>query len=203
MLTEMKFKLIYLLLLFCQSTLFCQINAIVDLQKISKLSIHGSTNLLNFTLVQKGDKILNKTIEIIANQQGNKIYIDQNKLSIKVCEFKSDNFIAEKEFYKMMLIEKYPNLEIELNNFELSNNQKNNFSKGTASLNITIIGVTRKYNFPIEIRKSNDVISISGDKKLTIKDFGIIPPTAMLGLVIVSEWIKINFDIVCKLKLDS
>lgn len=203
MLTEMKFKLIYLLLLFCQSTLFCQINAIVDLQKISKLSIHGSTNLLNFTLVQKGDKILNKTIEIIANQQGNKIYIDQNKLSIKVCEFKSENFIAEKEFYKMMLIEKYPNLEIELNNFELSNNQKNNFSKGTASLNITIIGVTRKYNFPIEIRKSNDVISISGDKKLTIKDFGIIPPTAMLGLVIVSEWIKINFDIVCKLKLDS
>lgn len=203
MLTEMKFKLIYLLLLFCQSTLFCQINAIVDLQKISKLSIHGSTNLLNFTLVQKGDKILDKTIEIIANQQGNKIYIDQNKLSIKVCEFKSENFIAEKEFYKMMLIEKYPNLEIELNNFELSNNQKNNFSKGTASLNITIIGVTRKYNFPIEIRKSNDVISISGDKKLTIKDFGIIPPTAMLGLVIVSEWIKINFDIVCKLKLDS
>lgn len=203
MFTEMRFKLIYLLLLFCQSTLFCQINAIVDLQKISKLSIHGSTNLLNFTLVQKGDKILDKTIEIIANQQGNKIYIDQNKLSIKVCEFKSENFIAEKEFYKMMLIEKYPNLEIELNNFELSNNQKNNFSKGTASLNITIIGVTRKYNFPIEIRKSNDVISISGDKKLTIKDFGIIPPTAMLGLVIVSEWIKINFDIVCKLKLDS
>lgn len=196
----MKSKLVYLILLFCQSTLFCQINAIVDLQKNSTLIICGSTNLLTFNLTQKGESILNKPIAIIATQQANKIYIDQNKLSIKVKNFKSNNFIAEKEFYKMMKIDKYPNLKIELNYFESLLTPKSQLSNGIASLSITITDITKKYDFPVEINKSGEIISISGNKKLTIRDFNIVPPTAMLGLIIVSEYIEIDFDIICKLK---
>jgi hypothetical protein len=36
---------------------------------------------------------------------------------------------------------------------------------------------------------------------MTIRDFGIEPPVALLGLVRVSEWIEIDFDLVCEYKI--
>lgn len=177
-----------------------QTKAVVDLQKSSELTVHGSTNLLTFRLKQSGGKIMEKPLVLTATQNGNRIYLSENKLSIVVENFKSDNFIAQSEFYKLMQTEKYPKLHIEIDYFEMNRDEHGKIKGGNALLNINITGVNRKYVFPVTTGKDGDLIMATGKKKLTIKDFGLIPPVAMLGMVRVSEWIVIDFDIHCKVR---
>lgn len=170
----------------------------VNLLESSLLTVHGSTNLLNFQLKQPGNKILNKSIILVAEKHGNKLYLSQNKLTIVVKNFKSENFIAQSEFYKLMQTDKHPHLHIKLNYFEFNTESENQFSTGNASLNINITGVSKNYDFPVSATVHDNHIKVTGRKKMNIQDFGLVAPTAMLGMVKVSEWIEIEFNIVCK-----
>lgn len=187
-----------------QQACYSQTKALVTLDKNSILTIHGSTNLLTFKLIQGGDKIMNEPLELTATQMGNKYMLSKNKLSITVENFKSDNIIAQAEFYKLMQTEKYPTLKIQLNHFESeSTDNPTQFTKGNALLSFTITGVTKQYSFPVSISTKGNIVTVTGRKRMKIKDFGLEPPAAMLGLVRVSEWIEIDFKIICKLTVDA
>lgn len=169
----------------------------ISLHRDSKLAIHGSTNLITFSLNQDGEDILNKNLKYKISKIQNKFYSSIKSLRISVGKFKSNNPIAEAEFYKMMEITKYPTLTIELIHFEPSADKPKN--KGTAKVNITIKGVCKTYDIELYTVVKNNEISLKGEKELSIREFGIEPPTAMLGLIKVSEWIKINFDLLCEI----
>lgn len=181
--------------------LFSQYKAIVELNKSSALSILVETNMMNFTLVQKGYQLLRAPLEISANVQKNNLFVDQNKLTIDVRGFKSDNFIGQSEFYKLMMVEQFPRMNIELIRFESGTENIANSSKGSALLNITITNVTRKYDFPVFINNDKGLIRIVGRKKISIKDFGLTTPKTLLGMVKVNELIEINLNFLCKLNL--
>lgn len=201
----MKIKVLILLLIVnLLGVLFAQIKVNVELDKKTILTINGSTNLLSFKLNQYGDQILNKPISLTASKRGNKLFLSQNKLSIGVSNFKSNNPIAQSEFYKLMKADQYPYLKIQLNSIDsllISNNSE--FSKGIASMNFTITGVTKQYSIPIIASGNKDFLIVTGSRKMTIKDFGLEPPVTMLGLIKVSEWIEIEFKVLCKLTLEN
>lgn len=190
------FILIFHIAFFVSSVAQTQVK--VNLLESSLLTVHGSTNLLNFQLKQPGNKILNKSIILVAEKHGNKLYLSQNKLAIVVKNFKSENFIAQSEFYKLMQTDEHPHLHIKLNYFEFNTESENQYSTGNASLNINITGVSKNYDFPVSATVNDNHIKVTGRKKMNIRDFGLIAPTAMLGMVKVSEWIEIEFNIVCK-----
>ena len=195
------YTVIILIFLYHQAG-FSQTKATVSLEKSSILTIHGSTNLLTFKLIQGGDKIMNKPLELTATRQANKYMLSKNKLSITVENFKSDNIIAQAEFYKLMQTQKYPTLKIQLNHFESeTTDNPAQFTKGNALLSFTITGVTKQYLFPVSISTKGNLVTVTGRKRMTIKDFGLVPPVAMLGIVRVSEWIEIDLKIICKVEL--
>lgn len=181
--------------------LFSQYKAIVELKKNSALSILVETNMMNFTLVQKGDLLLGAPLEFSAKVEKNKLFVDQNKLAINVRGFKSDNLIGQNEFYKLMMVEQFPRMNIELIQFESGTENIANSSRGNALLNITITNVTRKYDFPVIINKDKGLMRIVGRKKISIKDFGLTTPKTLLGMVKVNELIEINLNFLCKLNL--
>lgn len=197
----MKKFLFSCLFILASVPLFSQYKAIVELNKSSVLSILVETNRMNFTLVQKGDQLLGPPVELSANIQKNKLFVDQNKLTIDVKGFKSDNFIGQIEFYKLMMVEKFPRMNIELIRFESGTENMANSYKGSALLNITITNVTRKYDFPVVINNDKGLIRIVGRKKISIKDFGLTTPKTLLGMVKVNELIEINMNFLCKLNL--
>ncbi|MDO9153672.1 MAG: hypothetical protein Q7U47_08205, partial [Paludibacter sp.] len=106
----MKRFIFNLLFLIWHGFLFSQTNITVTLDKSSILTINGSTNLLTFKLNQYGEQIMGKPVTLTATQRGAKIYLSPNKLSITVVNFKSDNFMAQSEFYKLMKADIYPQL---------------------------------------------------------------------------------------------
>ncbi len=196
-------RLLFSCLLFLASVpVFSQFKAIVELKKNSALSIFVETNRLNFKLVQHGDQLLKAPVEISANVQKNKLFVDHNKLDIDVRGFKSDNSIGQKEFYKLMMVEKFPHMNIELIRFDATSETASERSCGKAWLNITITNVTRKYEFPVIIQKEEGLMRVAGRKKISITDFGLAAPkNLLLGMVKVNEQIVIDLNFLCKLNL--
>lgn len=197
----MKKFILYILFILFSVPLFAQLKAIVELNRRSALSIFVETNMMNFSLVQGGDHLLRTPVVVSANMLDNKLFVDHNKLEIEVKGFKSDNLVGQNEFYKLMKVEQFPKMNIELVRYEPCSEKKLN---GTAILNITVTNVTKKYEFPVTIGKNDGLMRIVGRKRISITDFGLNAPTTLLfGLAKINEQIVVDLNLLCKLRLKN
>lgn len=173
----------------------------VDLQKNSSLTINGSTNLLSFKLFQNGEKLSRRNLTISTSRNQNKVFLSQNQLSLAVKNFSSDNRIALNEFLKLLKSDTYPTLQVQLNYLDMqTSTEKVVSTNGNAFVNITITGVTKQFSIPISTIHEGDLYTVDGEKKMSIREFGLVPPVKMMGLVKVSEWITVNFHMICKIR---
>ena len=198
-------RILFLLLITLYlGSLYSQATIKVDLIRNSWLAINGTTNVLAFKMIQNGEKLVGKSVTITATQKQNKIYLSQNQLAIHVKNFSSDNPMALRDFKKLIKADSYPNINAQLNYIETSAQEDKELnSRQNASVNITITGVSRQYIIPVWSSKHTDFVSVVGSKKISIRDFGLEPPVEMLGLIKVSEWIDIDFKLVCKLSINN
>lgn len=173
----------------------------IDLLKNSTLIINGSTNLLTFKLIQNGDKLLRKTQTVKATEIKNRIYLSDNKLSIAVKNFNSNNKIALDGFLDLLKVDTYPFLNVEFNYLETPTTEKDATLNTKTLVSFTITGITKQYTIPISATQNGDQYTIKGNKSINIRDFGLIPPVRMMGLVKVSEWINIDFNLICNVTL--
>lgn len=203
MIMKKYINIISLIVLFA-GTIYSQTTVKVDLMKNSWLSINGTTNIVAFKLIQNGEKLRGKSITMNATQTQNKIYLSQNQLVIQVKNFSSNNPMALRDFMKLIKSDSYPSIKAQLNNIETSPGaEKELYSKGNASVNITITGITKQYVIPVLSNKHGEYISVAGGKKINIRDFGLEPPIEMMGMIKVSEWINIDFNMNCKLTFNK
>ena len=194
----------FITLLFLIFIFFCTLaqttTLTIELQKNSSIVIQGSSNLLSFRLSQSGEKLLKKSVVITATQTQNQILLSHNSYSILVNNFTSNNKMALSDFLQLVKSDIFPSLQVQLKYIEpIPKVLDNVYSKGKAFVNITITGVTKQYLIPITSEKKGDLYSFIGDKRINIRDFGLIPPVKMMGLIKVSEWIDIEFNIFCKI----
>jgi hypothetical protein len=194
------FSVLMLCFIISQSTA-AQNWASADIQQSSFLTIKGSTNLLKFELHQNDKKLSTAKLKVGTTTVHNKTYLTNNQLSVMVKNFTSNNFIALREFFKMLKSDSYPTLQVQINFAEplLISEKGQNYS-GNAIINITITGITKQYSIPITLKSNGNLFILEGNKKLNINDFGMYPKPKMMGLVIISEWIDIDFHIVYKIK---
>lgn len=179
-----------------------QTQARLELDKSSSLTIFGSTNISKFKLVLPGDKFPGKSFNFTYQQNLNRISLSQNRLALEVNNFTSNNKIALNGFLKLIKSETYPVLDIQLNNLEIiSPVPGSNSINGKAFLNITITGVTKQYQIPFSSISENGMRYADGKMRISIRDFGLIPPVEMMGMVKTSEWIEINLHIVARISL--
>jgi hypothetical protein len=176
----------------------------VDLQKSSSVTITGSTNIVSFKLLFPGDMLSKKKILITATQNQNRILLSQTQMSIAVKDFTSNNKMALRDFLKLIKYKSYPFIQVQLNYIDLKQNaDKLKLTKGNAYANITITGITKQYCFPISADSDGENYFLNGRKNISIRDFGLVPPVEMMGLIKVSEWIDLDFHIVCKIGLNK
>ena len=192
--------IIQFLLVAFNSILFAQGSFFVDLQKNSSITINGTTNLVSFKLYQYGDKLAKRDFFITATQNQNKIILSKNEQTIQVKDFDSNNKMALRDFKKLVKADIYPAIQVKLNYFELDPKTSNaDRSKANVSVDFTITGKTKKYTLTVKSNHEGDFYVLNGNEKINIRDFGLDPPTEMLGLIRVNEWINIDFNIVCRI----
>ena len=171
-----------------------------EILKNSSLTISGSTNIVSFKLFQNGNKLSRSKLTIAAAQSQNKITLSQNQLSVVVKNFVSNNPMALRDFLKLLKSDTYPTLQVQLNYLDLRPfSEKEESYSGNALVSITITGITRHYSIPISLNNIGDLYTVNGIKKLSIRDFGLTPQTKMMGVIKVSEWINIDFHMICKI----
>jgi polyisoprenoid-binding protein YceI len=172
---------------------------VVRLKDSSKLTIHGSTNINTFSFQQTGDRIHQKEVILTSQRKGNRIETGKHQIGLEVKSFKSEDRVAQIAFYRMMKTDRFPQLYIRLTQFDTMGTKAGQVH-GKAMVDITITGITRAYEIPVTTERSQQNWRFTGKKKLTIKDFGLIPPEAMFGLLKVSEWIEIDIDLYCEVQ---
>lgn len=199
-------KLLYLLALSFIISLSATAQTLVsaEIQKNSSLTIKGSTNIVPFKIYQNGDKLSRSKMTVLTTQNQNKIFISQNQLSVIVKNFASNNTMALKDFLKLLKSDQHPTLQVQLNYLDLQPlSEKGKTYNGQALVNITITGVSKQYSIPITFVSNGNVYTVNGSRKLSIRDFGLTPESKMMGMIKVSEWIDIDFHIICKIATEA
>ncbi|HEY6144478.1 MAG TPA: YceI family protein [Flavobacterium sp.] len=196
--------ILVLLSFFFFQSVTAQSLVLADIQKNSSLTINGSTNLLSFKIYQDGDRLSRSKMAVMTTQNQNQIFVSQNQLSVIVKNFASNNAMALKDFLKLIKSDTYPTLQVQLNYIDLQPiYQKGKTYNGKALVNITITGKTKQYSIPISFNSNGEVYTVNGSKKLSIRDFDLTPETKMMGMIKVSEWIDIDFHIICKISANG
>jgi hypothetical protein len=198
-------KLLYLLAISFIISLSATAQTFVsaEIQKNSSLTINGSTNIIPFKIYQNGEKLSRSKISVITTQNQNKIFVSQNQLSVIVKNFASNNSMALKDFLKMLQSDHYPTLQVQLNYLDIQPISDKGTYNGQAMVNITITGTTKSYSIPITFVSNGNIYTVDGSRKLSIRDFGLTPESKMMRMIKVSEWIDVDFHIVCKIATDS
>jgi hypothetical protein len=195
---------LFFLCFFLSQSFSAQNLTVAEIQQSSTLTIDGSTNLITFKIHQNAEKLSKSKLKVGTTFSQNKTYLNQNQLSVVVKNFTSNNFIALREFFKLVKSDSNPTLQVQINFLEplLISETGQNYN-GNAVVIMTITGVTKQYSIPISLKSNGTIFILDGNKKLNINDFGLYPQPKMMGLVKISELIDIDFHIVYKIKTDS
>ena len=195
--TTIKIVLLYFIV---STSIFAQPLINVSLLKNSSLTITGTTNVVSFKLFQNGDKLSNRKLSVTTTQNQNKISLSDNKLLVVVKDFSSDNRMALKDFLKLLKSDTYPTMQVQISYIDIQpSSEKGDVYNCNAVVSITITGVKRYYCIPISFNSDKDLYVVNGKKKISIRDFGLTPKSQMMGLIKVSEWIDIDFHMICKI----
>ncbi|MDR2148960.1 MAG: YceI family protein [Tannerella sp.] len=164
----------------------------------SWIAINGRSNIVDFSFHQAADNFIKKTMSFTASRMDTRVRFSENRLSIEVKKFNSSNKMALRDFFKLVDAEKYPHIQIELDYVETARGdtlvQKGDVYADT-HIDIVIAGVENKYDFPVKVFNEANKLTLTGSKRINIEDFGLAPPNELFGLVRVSEWIEIEFQI--------
>ncbi len=61
---------------------------------------------------------------------------------------------------------------------------------------LNIAGQEKTVEIPVQMEAGGSALKLTGEQKLTLQDYGMEPPTAMFGSIIVGDDVTVKFDLV-------
>jgi polyisoprenoid-binding protein YceI len=119
-------------------------------------------------------------------------------VTIAVAGLKSGESGLDKNMRKAMNEEKYPNVEYRLDSYEVKKGANEDVVNAKAVGQLTIAGQTKPVTIDVEFRLGPDGAAVKGSYTLVMSDYGIKPPTLMLGTIKVRDPVTIRFDFLLK-----
>jgi polyisoprenoid-binding protein YceI len=115
--------------------------------------------------------------------------------TMQVKDLKSDEELLNSRAHKALNAEKYTTITFKMTSATVAPTQGNNYQiKAYGKLQIA--GVTKDVMLLANaIQNADKTISCSGTEKLKMSDYGIKPPTFMLGALKVADEVNINFNL--------
>lgn len=156
----------------------------------SQLVIKGKTNINKFSCTFNASNFKNPIPVYFQNENG-KIVFQETQLVLSTRCFDCGNKHMNNDFYDLLQAKAYPEIVLSLRSVRFESKYDNDNTL-TADVDINISGVINSYKVPLKIN-GTDKMEISGVLKLNINDFKIEAPRKALGLIIVSEFIEIDF----------
>ncbi|WP_027127050.1 YceI family protein [Gelidibacter mesophilus] len=159
----------------------------------SELFIKGTSNVKDF-ICQYNIHNLDAPIKIQYENFDDLIKFEESMLILENNGFDCGGKGINSDFHDLLQSEVYPEIILRLKEIKLKPNQEHS---AVALVEIEIAGLKHDYHMETKFYKEQDWL-ISGRLKLNIKDFDLIAPKKMFGLVVVSDEIEINFNLAIK-----
>jgi Uncharacterized conserved protein len=116
-------------------------------------------------------------------------------LTVHVQDIKSEHKAMDKIAYDALKYKTSPDISFVLRSIKKSSDNANSF-KGTATGLLSIAGVKKEVSFPVDGQYLADgSVKLIGKAALKMTEFGIKPPTAVLGTIKTGDDIKIEFSL--------
>ena len=190
----MKNVLLLVMLLFSGATTNAQDNfhdKTIRILPESKLNITGDTNISTF-MCTFDIGYLKKVQKIRYSGTESYLRFSNAVLVLNTQGFDCGNNRINKDFHDLIKSDRYPEIFLELNEIRIKEN-----GKAIARAGITIAGIKKAYDLPVEIEKG-EVSRYKGNLELDINDFKLEPPKKLFGMIVVKDEIEINFNLVVK-----
>ncbi len=156
---------------------------------VNFVSIHGSTNINEFSFLQLHNK----------KESPIKFHTQEGYITIQIPahNFEASNPLMYKDFIDLIKADKHPYIAIRFhyNPYELY--EKNGQTSAIASeIYITLAGEEKKYKIPGQIHLCHDrSLRIMGDIKINLDDFQLQAPSKFMGMVKVNNEVIVNFGL--------
>jgi len=165
----------------------------------SKLSIDGKTNVNSFTCAIAK---YTGTDTLILQEGGKKIrpVFVKGSVGLDASTFDCGMAIMTSDFRKTIQSDKFPAIVIDFISFERTPSYAQGEEKFKGILKISLAGVTKLFEVDCSIEtESSGLIHLKGGRNFTFADFGLTPPSRMMGTIKVKEDLVVNFHLVLKL----
>lgn len=164
----------------------------------STLEIHGSSNVNTFVCLCRQAFIPMPYSPSGSLDPGKgPWHFENTRLTLQTQLFDCGNKVMNKDFYLALKAREHPRMQIELQSID--NGQVIGPTWTTLSTHtlITIAGVSRIVPIRAKVRRltANKLQAIA-EKPLKMTDFGIHPPTALMGMIKTNDDITINLNLI-------
>ena len=156
------------------------------------VTIDGTSNLHSWN--EKVEKVSGKGV--IKPGTGKEFTLRSFNIIMEVNSIKStEGSTMNNKTYKALKSDKFPEISFLLTDPVLAIPGGSGSYTVTAKGTLTIAGVTKDVSMPIKISEdANKKITVVGTRKVKMSDYGVKPPTAMLGILKTGDVITINFN---------
>lgn len=186
------FKIITMLCLLSAQVAMAQSVYKVSTNKNSKIIVVGKSNVHDWEMTSSGTE-----------SQGTFKFNGKNELvgltgfnfAVAAKSLKSGKSSMDERTYKSMKASDFPKISYKLTSADVSMVQANKYSIQTTGT-LTIAGKTQNIAMKVMAQVNADqTISCQGSEKLFLTDYGISPPSFMLGAMKVGNDLVIKFDL--------
>jgi len=120
------------------------------------------------------------------------------KFSLAFTSLKSEHTTMDNRTYKSVNAKKYPTISYKLTSARVSTTEKNKYLVKTKG-ELTIAGVTQPITMDVTaLINADNTITCTGSEKIKLTDYGIKPPSFMLGAMKVANDLTIQFNLIYK-----
>lgn len=158
-----------------------------------QLAVAGTSTMHDWVMKSStGD--CNATMQV--DSDGNLKGITAMNFSVAAKSLKSGKDGMDKNAYKALKTDKNTNITAVLKSAEVIAKDGKNYTI-KAIINLTIAGKTLETSLEAQAKKINDTsFSVKGEKKISMKDYDMKPPSFMLGAVKTGNDVVLSFDLV-------
>lgn len=163
----------------------------------SRIQISGDSTLRKFSAIASEIDLTGKAKEkpdLSSNLPWTPVVVE---MLLFVKNLKSGNKKLDDHMHENLKAGKFPKIQLRLSAFNFSYNADNKVTTVAATGALTVVGVSKPIELIATITTVGKNLRIKGSKTILMSDFGIVPPTMMLGTLKTRDEIEISFDMIC------
>ena len=157
----------------------------------SQLLISGKTNVNSFTCSILHYNHVDTLGYTVKNKE---LIFDENLIAIPVHEFDCGNRLITKDLRRTVKADQQPYLYIAF----ISLNKNLNTNHAIAKMEIRLAGVAKSIDVPLSLDANGELLELSGSQEISFKDFKLVAPRHLLGMVKVQQELNVVFNLVIK-----